>query len=56
MGCSGGHGNHGGHMFLHKPDNKDSGNESSLGLLMIMPFLVGFMIFCGIVIFKIGTR
>jgi len=55
MSCGGGHGGHGGH-FLHKPDNKDSGNESSLGLLMIMPFLIGLVIFCGIIIFKIGTR
>lgn len=53
MGC----GSHmGGHMFSHEPDKKDSGNESSLGVLMILPFLIGFMIFCGIIIYKIGTR
>lgn len=51
MGC----GSHmGGHMFSHGPDNKGSDNNSSLGLIMILPFLIGLVIFCGIVVYKIG--
>lgn len=52
MGCGSG-GGHGGNRFLHKPNTEST---SSLGVIAILPFLIGLMIFCGLIIYKIGMR
>jgi len=55
VGCGGGHGGHGGHMFSHRPDKKDSSNGAScLGLMVLIPFLIGLAIFCLMVVGRIG--
>jgi len=46
----------GGNMFSSGPDKKDDGNKISLGIVVMLPFMVGFVIFCGLVIRSIGVR